>query len=439
MPRSIPEPPDSWTPPDPPVGQQFKFELITPLFGGGVITRENDTSFPFRPTAIRGQLEFWWRATVGAHYDREQLRRQQSAIWGDTEQASRVQVIVEKQDAANPVPCAKFERDPKDAGKFRSMPTWERPFLGTAIPYALFPFQGQCAPGNRTIKVQPASCMLRGTFLLRIICPEALWQDVRTALWAWSNFGGLGSRTRRGCGAIRCSALAPKDRQELMKSLKPFVGHSPVSPWPTFARAVLVGKEMVKADAAWNDLIQLLRDFRQKPGLGRNPGATPNRPGRSRWPEPETIRRATGRRNPKHARMQGIPDDAFPRAEFGLPIVFHFKDTKLGDPEDTVLYPGPDDAGNARERMASPLILRPLALQNNRFVPVIICLRTPALQDVLLKSNNQSLCLPFTPVVAHPRLASYANSPLANRSAKGSALEAFLAYARSQGYTEVTP
>jgi hypothetical protein len=57
----------------------------------------------------------------------------------------------------------------------------------------------------------------------------------------------------------------------------------------------------------------------------------------------------------KHSRLTDIPDDAFPRAELGLPIVFHFQEQ--GDPPDTVLYPANDSQGKKRERMASPLIL----------------------------------------------------------------------------------
>ena len=42
----------------------------------------------------------------------------------------------------------------------------------------------------------------------------------------------------------------------------------------------------------------------------------------------------------------------FPRALFGLPIIFHFKDDKAGDPGDTVLAPKGSD------RFASPLTLK---------------------------------------------------------------------------------
>jgi CRISPR-associated protein Cmr1 len=98
--------------PSPTLGRSYAIELITPLFGGGVETRVNDPSFPIRATSIRGQLQFWWRATVGAQYaTRQELRAAQSAIWGNTEQASKVQVWVEDvQVSAKPSPCARFDR-----------------------------------------------------------------------------------------------------------------------------------------------------------------------------------------------------------------------------------------------------------------------------------------------------------------------------------------
>src|SRR5581483_6470454 len=98
---------------------------ITPMFGGGVETRVNDPSFPIRPTSIRGQLQFWWRATVGAQYATlQELRAAQSAVWGDTTRASRVQVRVELLSVDPPAACARFERDNKDNTRYRSMPTW---------------------------------------------------------------------------------------------------------------------------------------------------------------------------------------------------------------------------------------------------------------------------------------------------------------------------
>jgi CRISPR-associated protein Cmr1 len=448
--RNIPDTPPEWKQkqPKPDLGRSYAIELITPLFGGGVETRVNDPSFPIRATSIRGQLQFWWRATVGAQYaTRQELRAAQSAIWGNTEQASRVQVRVEDVQAAKPSPCARFDPDRNDTSRYRTMPTWNAPFNSNSLPYALFPFQGQLAPGRRQIEVQPASCIHKASFKLTLICHKEIdfAKEIEPALWAWVNFGGLGSRTRRGCGAIVCKVLAPKDRNELLARLKTFLQapNAQSREWPTLAAAFLVGGEQaqgeqVRGSTAWNEVVKLFRDFRQGVDLGRDPGTSANQPGRSRWPEPETIRRVTGRRASFRPRQPHIPDDAFPRGELGLPIVFHFKDEKAGDPRDTVLYPANDSQGKKRERMASPLILKPLALANGKFVPLIVRLKTPTLTGVDLRQGERSLPLPQPTVIRDPKLANYRHSPMKNRSSSGSALEAFLAYARSQGFTEVT-
>lgn len=417
-----------------PGGHCYEIELITPLFGGGAKTRETDPSFPIRPTSIRGQLQFWWRATVGAQYATpRELRLAQTEVWGNTECASRVQVKVEVVKVSGSIPCARYEQD---SGRYRSMPTWNPPFQNTALPYALFPFQGQLGRGRREIEIEPASCITEARFQLILQCDRSIdfTRQVEPALWAWVHFGGLGSRTRRGCGSLRCLKLLAKDRNELLARLRPFVAGAPDRQWPTLAATILVGNQTDSAIKAWADVIALLREFRQGPNLGRNPGQRPQQPGRSRWPEPETIRRITNARSSGHQRMDNIPDDAFPRAEFGLPIVFHFKDE--GDPPDTVLYPARGPEG-PRERMASPLILKAAALQNNKYVPLIVLLKTPPLQGVDLRRGDQSLPLPQTVVVRDPRLARYPNSPMAGRSASGSAVEAFLTFAKSKNFTEV--
>jgi hypothetical protein len=120
-----------------------------------------------------------------------------------------------------------------------------------------------------------------------------------------------------------------------------------------------------------------------------------------------------------------------------LPIVFHYQDPqRLGEPPDTVLYPTNDTHGKRRERMASPLILKPLALADGKAIPLILRLKTPPLTGVDLRRGETSLPLPPSTAIRDPRLSSYPNSPLAG-SPNGSALEAFLAFARSEGFTEV--
>lgn len=236
-----------------------------------------------------------------------------------------------------------------------------------------------------------------------------------------------------------CRQLAPNDCNHFIQLFTTFVQDAPASrDWPMLDATVLVGSEQPNAIAAWNQVIEQFRHFRQGVERGRNQGQQPNRPGRSRYPEPEAIR--TVLYNPQtpwqHQRMEHIPNDAFPRAELGLPIVFHFQGR--GEPPDTVLYPDNDTEGKKRERMASPLILKPLALRNGKAIPLILRLQTSALTGVDLRCGDTSLSLPPTTVIRDPRLASYPNSPLAE-SANGSAIEAFLAFAcdKDNGFTEV--
>jgi CRISPR-associated protein Cmr1 len=406
-------------------------ELITPMFGGGVVTREVDPDFPVRPTSIRGQLEFWWRATAGAKCtDKLELRNQQTFLWGGASgqqgQPSQVQIRVEVVKVGAATACVE---PGKEQDTFRSMPKWNPPFAGTSLSYALFPFQGQLKAGGREIEVPPAKFVAQLKFRLHVVFPmsPSVAEPVETALWAWTNFGGLGSRTRRGCGSIKCKSFMAKNREEFIDKVKMYSSENAVRDWPTFAECVLVGKEFDKAINAWDEVIKLYRDYRQGPGLGRNPpGQAPMRPGRSRWPEPESIRRVTKKRSSQHARLNQVPDDAFPRAELGLPIVFHFKDK--GDPEDTTLYPEKAD------RMASPLILKAVALGNGKYVPVIVGLRTKGVQKVELRDGQEVLPLPNPTFIQDPKLANYLNSPMKGRSSRGSAIEGFLNYAESQGF-----
>jgi CRISPR-associated protein Cmr1 len=449
MPRDIPDFSEDWKRPTAGAGHSYDIELITPMFGGGVETRTNDRAFSIRPTAIRGQLQFWWRATVGAKCaTKEELRDAQSEIWGSTERASRVQVLLDNVRSGEPEPCATMEWNAnarQGQGAWRI--NWQAPFNApnSALSYALFPFQGEMPPPRRnaTITVPPAACIRQACFRLILRCPNELWPQVEPAVWAWVNFGGLGTRTRRGCGAILCKELAPRDCDHLTVELKRFTcPHSAPREWPTMPTSVLVRRSPTGPIQAWDEAIGRFRHFRQGVGFGRNPGAAPNRPGRSRFSEPETVRAVVGQRAGRHGRLPYIPDDAFPRAEFGLPIVFHFKDDRAGDPPDTVLYPANDADGNRRERMGSPLILKPLGLTNGNALPIILRLNNPHLSSVDLRQGDTSLALPPSTAIRDPRLATYGGSgwtsPLA-ASSNGSALEAFLGFARSNGFTEVTP
>lgn len=442
MPKAVDIPACPGVPATPASGREtreYRIRLITPLFGGGVEAGEPDPTLPIRGTSIRGQLQFWWRATRGASYPAcDALFKRHAEVWGTTERASPVDVEVRDIEMATSARC--LEYSPKSDGKLQA--NWRKPVNnnGSALPYALFPFQGQLKKegGKQKIEREPAQFIESGSFTLRVCYPELFRQEVETAVWAWANFGGLGARTRRGCGSLFCQELAPNAFNDVAQWFRAHAAFASdvVREWPTLPRTLLVGIERRSPLEAWDSVIGLLRTFRQGVDFARNRGQQQNRPGRSRYPEPETIRRITGCRSGLHARLAHIPDDAFPRAELGLPIVFHYQGQ--GEPPDTVLYPADGPDGQPRERMASPLILKSLALANGKAVPLIMRLVTPQLTGIDLRQGDTSRPLPRTTVIQDGRLATYRDSPLAG-AASGSALDAFftLALAPSNGFQEV--
>ncbi|HGG58314.1 MAG TPA: type III-B CRISPR module RAMP protein Cmr1 [Gammaproteobacteria bacterium] len=322
--------------------RSFDIRLVTPMLGGGVSAMERDESMPVRAASIRGQLRYWWRL-LQSGIDGKSLFTKERSIWGgvaDTGEDHASQVILRVDCTSKPDPF---------------------PYNGIA-EYALFP--------ARKTQTTPERKLIREglSFRLRIACDDALYeQHVLPALRWWLTFGGLGARTRRGAGSLEATGIEPVGADEAEK-----VG------------CLLRIRERDVHDSAidaWKAAIALLREFRQGEGIGRAPGHAsgngPRIPGESLWPEADSIRRIASthaiRRGDSRCPKDRAPDMsrplAFPRASFGLPIVFKFKDDRCGDPSQTELMPG-----NGLERMASPVILTAYRKQNGRYVPAALLL-----------------------------------------------------------------
>ena len=396
------------------IKQVRTYSLITPMFGGGVEPARLDEVTVIRGSEIRGQLRFWWRACRGGQFggDCEKMKQVENFIWGKAykkgdkteEHQDIVQIAVEATNSKKVkhlYPFGMPQRNPER----QHQPTYDVP------QYAAFPLR------------EKKQAVFDGiSFTLTITFPrekrleeEVVIQvanEVKAALWAWETFGGIGARTRRGFGALRCESVKEGDDikspdlplaepaqtlEWLQKKLECYVGQA--TAWPpdvTHLPVSFVEREtcrIVRGNNGANDPTSLWKILVDKLGRFRQMGrisAGKKVPGRSLWPEPDTIRYLTNQSLKRKDRQPVLqpPIDKFPRAAFGLPIIFHFKDNKdndrrpdscnpFGDPRQTVLQE------KGFERLASPLILKPLACQSGNSIGlavILACARSKPLQ-----------------------------------------------------------
>jgi len=366
---------------------ELEIRVITPMFGGGVHInptqthhKDVDPRTPVRGAAIRGQLRFWWRATRGALMASQQaMLARETEIWGNASAPGVVSLDVTQPDIAGQEPV--YETYQANNGAFRTRSVKDR----GALAYGAFSLQ----PQSEHLRSQDPAMrepgklrVLSGPTGVRLRFPESVREDVERAVAAWTAFGGLGGRTRRGFGAVSKGDIGLDQMKALIGA--PASGLDKV-PSLHGARIETLQAEYPSALAALQAGLLVLQRMRQAPGYGRNPGQENNRPGRSRWPEPEVIRVLTNQSNPQHrARLVGI--DKMPRWRFGMPIVFHFQGG--GDPQDTQLRP------RGHERMASPLIIRPFKTRSGKYRCLALVLNVPGM-SVPLELHGA----PGTPIV----------------------------------------
>lgn len=323
----------------------ISYQVITPIFGGGVEAGKHDEVTPVRGSSIRGQLRFWWRATRGGAFDGDlsKMKKREDEIWGaaSTEKnPAPSQVQIEVQVTNNGSSSGDVY-----ASENKVQKRWEK------VAYAVFPL----APDPK--KAKKSGSLLEGvSFSLKLTFPESVKKDVEAALWAWEMFGGIGARTRRGFGAIARTDAKLIDQNNLKNKIQnDLKTHVVEGRWPEGVphlsrnATFKITNQNSDLNKVWEELIKKLKAFRQ---YRKDKNGNKSDYGKSAWPEPNAIRYITGRRKAETIKK-------FPRARFGLPIIFHFKDKN--EPPDTTLK------FKDAERLASPLILRPVKFGSAAF------------------------------------------------------------------------
>lgn len=334
-----------------------EYELITPLFGGGVETKKADEVSVIRATEIRGHLRFWWRATRGGQFETiEDLKKHEDAIFGSTDQHSALQIEVEIINRGRNFP------DQRDTNN------QPQPIHSTKSPFSYVAFPLRDETNARVIE--------NVSFKMRLCFPAEFEADLRDSLWAWETFGGIGARTRRGFGALSLKSINNEritlPRADALQSaisdfLNKFEATIEVTRhFPLVTRDVsfrLSGRQD-SAIKVWKFLADKLQSFRQY-RKDKNSGQV-SRFGTSQWSEPDALRYRMNIRNSR-------PDvDKFPRANFGLPILFEMRHDNF---KTTLKGKGNRD-GEFIERLSSPLILRPIKCSDG-YVGLALILETP--------------------------------------------------------------
>jgi CRISPR-associated protein Cmr1 len=356
-------------------------EVVTPILGGSVRPRTVDEIEVIRPATIRGHLRFWWRALFGQNYQTaDDLFQAESALWGRaaSDEGGRSAVEIE---------VALLQRSGKDESNVE---------LGDTGAYALWPAR---ETRERGVVKDPAAPRWQPGLRFRLLCavPTDYEREVRDAIRAWLLFGGYGSRTRRGVGSL----AARSDREQWLPARASraefarlfgrdlFAISAVAREMPLLAGATLLaGAPMANAVAAWTTALGWLQEFRQgtKGGQGDRAREPDPQGGKrasvSNWPEADKVRHLTGKTSAHKPCHNATP--AWPRAGFGLPIIGRFQ--KIGRHGGQLDEPDGFElrwraGGVEHDRLASPLILKPLALANGQFVPIALWLTRALPED----------------------------------------------------------
>ena len=338
----------------------YDMELLTPMLGGGVKSWIPDSHNPIRSQAIKGHLRFWWR-TMQCCQDPATLKAREDALWGSTAQASTVRLAVTR---AGGWETKTLSRNDKGYVQYENFP-----------PYVLFPLQGNKEEAFFTV-------VTKQKFQLALHCRMEDREAVEASVKLWVLFGGIGARTKRGCGSIACQQImnefsSAETIQQFLRNFQcagrdanPFA----TAPYPQLQNCRFAwDKVSAKGDAtaAWKGFLDEYGAFRQGEGKAREPSKPGlKHPGPTRWPEADAIRRLSGKKPGLHTAQAHPAGTWFPRAAYGLPILTKFKDQAKEPTGQLTLAP----AGEGQDRWPSPVILKIIRLASGDLLKTCLIL-----------------------------------------------------------------
>lgn len=344
----------TWSPPNRNLESfTLRLKTITPMFGGGFETRNVDTVSPIRAAAIRGHLRFWWRTIYGGQFgSAENLFQREAELWGSAEKPGRVQLQVQVTSAGSSRPHSQIA--PRS-----------NPKQGSPEGFFLFPFQKARDKG-----LPEASAQEKVQFQLAVWFPTDFERDLRNTLCAWIALGGVGARARRGCGALAVEDsqdiwLPPLDETERQRWFRNLLSQATALHTTLLTGGSLVwGQLESDPQRVWGDLGRFWAAFRK--GHVDIDGYSPT--SGCLWRDYNIL--TQWEMQQEHLLLA--------KPFLGLPIIYQNFKNGL-----TVTI----KAGSSG-RMASPVILKPLALQEGKVCPLVAVLCAPSPEKIRIDDDE---------------------------------------------------
>jgi CRISPR type III-B/RAMP module RAMP protein Cmr1 len=298
----------------------YNITFLTPCFCAGA----DQSRAEIRPTAIRGQLRWWFRALGGfKSLATMKLRDQEKLVFG---------AMAGDTGTASPLIVRTSQISASTAKKNGASPEAQ---VGASTGYFLFPLRTK----EREVFLE------KGTFSLQIQWrgDAKLWGDIQKLLSVFINIGSLGFRSRRGYGSFFCENL----EFDFQKTLSVFKNCND-------AILVTALPETTNAAQALDALAKWYKSWRSHGRSGKNE-AEQNSPG---------FQYAKADHDAGYGMNRN--GDTF-RAALGLPII---QKCKNGTHNWDLEWNSQKRKGEGR--FASPVLLRPHKTKNGKILPLVI-------------------------------------------------------------------
>jgi CRISPR-associated protein Cmr1 len=214
---------------------EAKFRIVTPMFLGGA---NQDVSDGIRPPSVKGALRFWWRALNWGRFAESTSCAESALILlhdeevrlfgGSAEQGGqgRFSLGIEEEDRRRQ-PISDWPQNNTGAG-----------YLAFGILPSGSQAQGNYKPHRQGID---GGRLFQVRLVFRPNTKDADVASIKDSLNAWSLFGGLGSRARRGMGSISLCGYNGSlpdlaDFQASVNSVLQRFDRTPVAPFSAFSK-----------------------------------------------------------------------------------------------------------------------------------------------------------------------------------------------------------